>query len=168
MLELKHSRVWEIKEEFRLSPAQRKRGKEHRKEITLSSDREGVSFITLGPATLKDNICIGEEERTKDTSAVSKHYSSSILLDGFQQAMELFYTLKAFLKTTFQLHTLFFSWFSFCRLVIGCHGQRELQVAGCWRSRLASVKETQSLKYFTSESLSYPVVSTAGSNQQSL
>lgn len=25
-----------------------------------------VSFITLGPATLKDNICIGEEERTKD------------------------------------------------------------------------------------------------------
>lgn len=68
-----------------------------------------MSFTTLGPATLKDNICIGEEERTKDTSAVSKHYSSSIPLDGFQQAMELFYTLKAFLKTTFQLHTSFFS-----------------------------------------------------------
>lgn len=26
-----------------------------------------MSFITLGPATLKDNICIGGEERTKDT-----------------------------------------------------------------------------------------------------
>lgn len=27
-----------------------------------------VPFMTLGPATLKDNICIGEEERTKDIS----------------------------------------------------------------------------------------------------
>ena len=26
-----------------------------------------MSFITLGPGTLKENICIGEEERTKDT-----------------------------------------------------------------------------------------------------
>ena len=39
----------------------------NRKEIILSSDGGGVSFITLGLATLKDNICIGEEERTKDT-----------------------------------------------------------------------------------------------------
>lgn len=67
MLGLKHSRAWEVKEEFGLTPAQRKAGKEHRKEIILSSNGDGVSFITLGPATLKDNICIGEEERTKDT-----------------------------------------------------------------------------------------------------
>lgn len=25
-----------------------------------------MSFITLGPATLKETICIGEDERTKD------------------------------------------------------------------------------------------------------
>lgn len=25
-----------------------------------------VSFMTLGPVTLKDTICIGQEERTKD------------------------------------------------------------------------------------------------------
>lgn len=145
--------------------------------MALSSDGEGVSFITLGPDTLKEIICIGEDERTKDTfpSFGMKSYfllspntvPQAYPLDGFQQATKLFYTLKRHSRKPLFGRKPFLSRFSFYRLVIGCHGQKELQVAGCSRSRLASVKETQSLKYFSSESLSYPVVSTAGSNQQS-
>lgn len=78
----------------------------------------GVSFMTLGPATLKDNICIGEEERTKDISLSfgMKSYfllspntiSQACLLMAFNKPLSYFTHLKSIPESHFSVAHIIF------------------------------------------------------------